>query len=306
MRNKRFASVIMMVALLLVAAGCENKGSGNSEGGNATSNSKGGTPSQVNTETIEIGMNNWAENIAISNMWEQILEKRGFNVELVVSQKGTVWTGIAEGELDLSPEVWLPYTDKPYIKEYKEEVVVGEEPWYKKTGLGLVVPTYVKIDSITDLNAHKQKFDSKIVGIDPGASLMDLTRKALKKYDLQYKLIESSGPGMMSALKKAYDNKEPIVVTLWNPHFAFARYDLKYLKDPKKVYGEGDDIYYMTREGFADDYPKVKKWFDNWKMSHKQLADLMAAINDAGDPKKGAANWIEKNQDLIKTWTPEK
>lgn len=288
---------MVILMMLFSAAGCGNNESGEKSGDEGTSG--------VNTETIEIGMNNWAENVAISNMWKQLLEEAGFNVKLVLSQKGTLWTGIAEGDIDVSPEVWLPYTDKHYIKEYKGKVVIGKNPWYKKTGLGLVVPTYVKIDSIKELNANKKTFDSTIVGIDPGASLMDLTRNAIKKYDLQYDLIESSGPGMMSALKRAYNSKEPIIVTLWNPHHAFANFDLKYLKDPKKVYGEGDDIYYMTRKGFGDDYPKVKKWFDNWHMSHKQLADLMASINDAGDPVKGTANWIEENPDLIKKWVGE-
>lgn len=34
---------------------------------------------------------------------------------------------------------------------------------------GIVVPSYVPIDSIAQLNQYKDKFDKKIIGIEPGA-----------------------------------------------------------------------------------------------------------------------------------------
>ena len=46
-------------------------------------------------------------------------------------------------------------------------------------------PSYMKnINSIEDLNAHKDELDNKIVGIEPGSSLMNLTNKAMKEYDI--------------------------------------------------------------------------------------------------------------------------
>ena len=97
---------------------------------------------------------------------------------------------------------------------------------------------YENINSIEDLNAHKDELENKIVGIEPGSSLMNLTNKAMKEYDIKLKLVQSSEVAMMSELKKAYTKKKPIAVTLWNPHWGFSEFDLKYLKDPKKVYGE--------------------------------------------------------------------
>ena len=66
---------------------------------------------------------------------------------------------------------------------------------------------------------------------------MNLTNKAMKKYDIKLKLVQSSEAALMSELKSIYE-KKPIAVTLWNPHWGFSEFDLKYLKDPKKVYGE--------------------------------------------------------------------
>ncbi|MEK1831636.1 glycine betaine ABC transporter substrate-binding protein [Priestia megaterium] len=37
---------------------------------------------------------------------------------------------------------------------------------------------------------------------------------------------------------------------MWNPHWAFADFDIKYLKDPKNSFGDPDNIYTMTSKEF--------------------------------------------------------
>lgn len=287
-----FTAIILVMSFLI--SGCGAGGNTNTGKGDNNNENKG---------KIEIGLNNWAETIAVSNMWKLILEEKGYDVNLTRSSKSPLWAGVADGDLDVALEVWLPYTDKPLFQKYKKNIEL-KEPWYKGTGLGLVVPEYVKkIDSIEQLNKNKQMFNGKIIGIEPGSSLMKLTEKALKKYNLEYDLVESSGAAMMAQVKDAYDDKEPILVTLWNPHWAFAEYDLKYLKDPKNIYGKGEKIHYMTRTGFEKDHPEVVSWLNQWEMSHQQLATLMAVIKKTGDPAEGATQWIENNRSLVDKWT---
>jgi glycine betaine/proline transport system substrate-binding protein len=251
---------------------------------------------------LRIGLNNWAENVAVSNMWKILLEEKGYDVTLVNAGKSVVYDGVARDNLDMGLEVWLPKTDEPFVSEYEDEIVIQED-WYNGTGLGLVVPTYVDTESITQLNEQADKFDGQIVGIDPGSALMGMTETALEKYELSnYKLISSSGPGMTSQLKRAYRQEEPIVVTLWNPHWAFADFDLKYLEDPENIYGKGEDIYWMSREGLEKDHPEVVRWLNAWHMNDDQLGGLMAVINKEGDPAEGAQKWIENHRDLVNSW----
>ncbi|MGG1685082.1 glycine betaine ABC transporter substrate-binding protein [Pseudalkalibacillus sp. NRS-1564] len=277
--------LVLVIAALSILAAC---GSGESE------ESKG---------TVTFGLNNWAENIAVSNMWKVILEEKGYDIELKSMEKSPVWAGISQGDLDVAAEVWLPTTDKPLYEEYKEDVEM-QETWYEGTGLGLVVPSYMDINSIEELNDKKSELGlEQIVGIDPGASLMEMSRTAVDEYELNYDLVDSSGPAMMSELKKAYEDEEPIIVTLWNPHWAFAEYDLKYLEDPKNVFGEADDIYFMTRTDFSDDHPEIVKWMNNWKMDDDSLGSLMATIKNADDTETGAKQWVEENEELVSQWT---
>jgi glycine betaine/proline transport system substrate-binding protein len=55
---------------------------------------------------------------------------------------------------------------------------------------GLVVPAYVTINSIEELNANKDKFKGEIIGIG-GAGIHANTVKAIDLYGLDYEQITS-------------------------------------------------------------------------------------------------------------------
>ena len=69
---------------------------------------------------------------------------------------------------------------------------------------------------------------------------------------------------MATALGEAIENEEPIIVTGWSPHWKFAKYDLKYLDDPKGVFGEAETINTMVREGLENDMPEAYQVLDNF------------------------------------------
>ncbi|RDD60559.1 glycine betaine ABC transporter substrate-binding protein [Ferruginivarius sediminum] len=260
-------------------------------------------PASADEGELRIGLNNWAENVAVSNMWKILLEEKGYDVELISAGKSVIYDGVARKNLDIGLEVWMPTTDKPFYSKYEDRIAL-QDAWYRGTGLGLVVPAYVdEVDTIPELKANAEMFDEKIVGIDPGSALMGLTEDAIDAYGLEdFELVASSGPGMTSALKKAIRQDEPVVVTLWNPHWAFADFDLKYLKDPKNVYGQGENIHWMSHMDLKDENPKVVEWLNAWDMNDQQLGGLMAVINEVGDPAKGASQWIGNNRELVDSW----
>lgn len=252
--------------------------------------------------TLRIGTNNWAENIAVANMWQQLLEEKGYEVELSPVSKSVLFSALGQGDLDLTLETWLPTTDAPFLEPYKDAIAIHEQ-WYEGTGMGLMVPDYVDIDSIEELGDRGDEFNATIVGIDAGSAIAALTDDVIDEYGLSsFHQSNSSEPAMMAALGDAYRHREPIVVTLWNPHWAFAQYDLKYLDDPQNIYGDSENIFWMSRQGFATAYPDVTAMLDAWHMDDDQLSGLMAEIEQAGDPAKGAHAWIASHRGLVDRW----
>lgn len=159
--------------------------------------------------------------------------------------------------------------------------------------------------SDSDTQSVREKFDGKIIGIDPGAGIMKATDNALQEYGLDYEVMEGSGATMTAALKQAIDNEEWIVVTGWTPHWKFARWDLKFLEDPKKVYGEAETINTIVRQGLKEDMPEVYAVCDAFHWDGQQIGSAMGLAEELGDDQSAARQWVQENQELVNTWLPE-
>ena len=250
---------------------------------------------------------NWAEGIAYTNLAKAVLEeKMGYEVEITSASVGPAYTAVANGDQDAFMETWLPVLHADYYEQFKEDIVdLGVV--YEGTQSGLVVPQYVSIDSISQLNSVKNEFDSEITGIDAGAGVMKTTNNVIEKYNLDYDLISSSGPAMTSALQKAYKDQEPIVVTGWKPHWMFGRFDLKFLKQSSdKMMWKKGDIHIMGRKNLKDDKPELASFLSNMKLTDSQLADLMVKIknNESKDKYAVAKEWMNNNESAIESWIP--
>jgi glycine betaine/proline transport system substrate-binding protein len=184
-----------------------------------------------------------------------------------------VFDGVATGELDLFLDVWLPGTHAEYWDEYGDDVVdLGI--WYEPATLELTVPQYVVdehgIESLEDLAENPDVLDGEIVGIEPGAGMMEILQDeedgVLVTYGMEddFEVLESSTPAMRSELAAAIEAEEPIVVTLWSPHPDYALHDLHRLEDPEGAWGEEEQLHAIARQGFDEDFPEVTTWLENF------------------------------------------
>lgn len=285
-------------ALFLTTAvfGCALAGCGaNSENSEA--------PEQTEKETINLAYVNWAEGVAMTNLAKVVLEeKMGYNVELTMADAAPIYISLASGDQDAFLDAWLPITHESYMEEYGDDLDdLG--PNFEGAKIGLVVPSYMNINSITELNDIAEELEGQIIGIDSGAGIMNRADEAIGTYALDLDLIAGSGPAMTAALSTAIEDEAPIVVTGWTPHWKFARWDLKFLEDPEGVFGEAEHINTITRKGLSEDMPEVAEFFKSFYMDGQQLGDLMGAISDSDeDPDVVAKAWMEENEDLINSW----
>lgn len=147
-----------------------------------------------------------------------------------------------------------------------------------------------------------ETFDWQIQGIDPGAGLMAATHTVLEEYDLEgWELIEASDAAMSAALRSAYNNQEPIIVTGWTPHWKFAAFDLRYLDDPLGIYGGEEYISTLVRQGLEDDAPSAFAFLDNF---YWEPDDMSAVMVDALESsfEEAAADWVANNPDTVAAW----
>jgi glycine betaine/proline transport system substrate-binding protein len=261
---------------------------------------------------LRIGWTAWSDAEAVTRLAAKILETRlNQPVELVLLDIGVQYQGIANGDIDAMLMAWLPLTHAPYMAKVGNQVVdLG--PLYTRARLGWVVPDYVpkeQLNSIADLTNRDigRKLGRQIYGIDPGAGLMQASEKTLKEYGLdRYRLISSSGAAMTAALSRAIRRKQWIVVTGWNPHWMFSRWQLRYLEDPKGTLGGRERIHALVRKGFYQDFPaEITEFLARMFIPMKELEAMMAAAEESGYDN-ATEDYIKNHATRIDYWVSGK
>jgi glycine betaine/proline transport system substrate-binding protein len=254
--------------------------------------------------SVELLYVEWAGEVAATYVAQVLLEEMGYSVTATSVSAAAMWEGIAAGAADAHLAAWLPGTHGEYLEQTEDRLEVLS-PILEGARIGLLVPTYVDIDTVEEIEEHADRFDNRIVGIDPGAGLMQATEEAIEVYGLDsVELIEGSDATMVAELDRAYNDEDWIVVTGWTPHIKEAMFDLKYLEDPELVFGEEEYVAAVVREGLAEDMPEVYEFLDNFYWTPDQVASLMLINDEGGDPYDNAKAWVEDNRDIVEDWLP--
>ena len=253
--------------------------------------------------------NGWDESLASSLLWKNILDSKGYNVTLEYADPAPVFQAVADGDYDLVTDVWLPATHASYLEEFGDSIVeVG--PWFEGAALTVAVNADAPISSLAELSdpAVAAEFGNRIVGIEPGAGLTAaVDNNGIPTYGLEgMDFLTSSTPAMLAELDTATNKGENIIITLWEPHWAYGAYDLKNLEDPEGTLGDAESISTYSRTGFADDFPMVNEWMTNFTMSSDLLYDLenkLQAADGESDYEGIVNDWVAAHQEWVDSLT---
>ncbi len=260
------------------------------------------SPAEAAGKQVRLAYVEWADAVAATTILKQVLEEKGYTVKTVPLAAAAMWQAVATGDADASVAAWLPVTQAAYYDKLKDRLeLLG--PNVTGAKIGWVVPAFSPLTSIEDLKTRAAEVDGKVIGIDPGAGVMKSSEAAIKAYGLPVRLVDGSDATMTSALKNAIRQKKDVVVTGWTPHWIFARYELKYLTDPKKVFGEDESVNTIVRKGLKDDLPEVYAILRKFKLGIKDEEAMMAQNEERGaKPDETAAKWIAGHRATVDSW----
>ncbi|MCH8562703.1 glycine betaine ABC transporter substrate-binding protein [Nesterenkonia sp. YGD6] len=255
--------------------------------------------------TVTLGIiPSWTDGLSMAYLWQGILEDEGYDVEIEeINDAAPLYTGVAQGDIDVYPSAWPEVTHAEYMDEYGDDLEdLGA--YYEGAVLTLAVPEYTEIDSIAELADNAEDFNGQVIGIEPGSGHMGVTANdVFPTYGLDenFELVESSTAAMLTELGSAIDDEEDIVVTLWRPFYAYGNFDLKDLEDPEGALGEPETLNFIANSEFSSEFPEVAEWMGSFTLSDEEYAELEdMMVNEYADNEEEAAQaWMEDNADMI-------
>lgn len=316
----RFGGIAAAAMLTLSACGASNSGGGSSDGSDSAAAEMDWSKCEPGTagtdlDSLEVDenkkvsfavFNGWDETFASVYTVKNLLEKDGYDVEVQELEAGPAYSAVAQGDVDFHMDMMMPTTHASYYDQVKDDVDL-QGCWYGAAQNTIAVNEDSPAKTIEDLKTMADEYDNTLYGIEAGAGLTKATKeKVIPDYgleDLEYKI--SSTPAMLAQVKKSTDAGENVAVTLWHPNWAYSKFPMRDLEDPKNSLGDKEILYNIGNKDSVKKFPYVSQVVKNFAMTEEQLADLEALMFSADEydgetPEKAVAEWLDDNPDFEK------
>lgn len=251
---------------------------------------------------IKLGNEEWAVSRSLNYLGKVILEKNGFEAEIVDTDIESIYGGLNSGKIDLFLDTWVE-GHGVYLYEFKDVEDLGAI--YKGCKLGIAVPSYFDVDSISDLLRDSSSYGNMFYGEEKDAGVMISSMTAMKQYGLNPEIVHMSEDQLINQMRLMIDNKQNFVTGAWKPHWKIEEFDLKFLVDTTHSFIENDEIHKYARAGFKKDYPEAARVLSKITFTEEEMATYLLHLKgatEAADLEARINQWLSENPEKSKNW----
>ncbi len=290
---------------------------------------------------LVVAMPNWPSGQVTANIIKSAL-KKDLSLDVEVREMGTMtaFAGLASGQVDIHPEVWLPnlaslvgrYAGKDGPVQIAD---IGVSAWQ---GICTTRQTVEKtgIRAVADLLDPKKTaaFDTDgdgqgemWVGAETWSSTaIERIRASSYGYAKTMRLLQMPEEMGMAAVDAAEATGKPIIFACYSPHVVFKLHDIVKLDEPAydaakwHVVLPADDPDWLSKssapvawdkahfhiayaKALATRKPEVTKFLESIDFTPEEIIEMSYAVEvDRQLPAAYAESWVAKNGDRVAKW----
>ena len=273
-------------------------------------------------EPIKLAMLEWTGAQISAQLAGHILEKAGYKVEYVTAGNFPQFSGLADGTLSASVEVWMNNVGDIYPKALEAGQIASAGLLGLETREGWIYPKFMETmcPGLPDWTALKTpECVAALATADtlPQGRFLDYpadwgSRAATIIADnaLPLTAVPSGSEGALVAeLRSAEAAKTPLMMMFWAPHFALADADVGWVNMPPCVDTSNEhcitppSVEKITWSGFAEKWPAAYEIIKAFKVNTADQQQMMARVDDKGEALGTvAADWVASNEAVWKPW----
>lgn len=261
--------------------------------------------SKTQCKKIRFSTIGWTDITASTAIASEILQLLGYETKTINLSLPMTFASLKNNDVDIFLGNWMP-TMKADITPYQNQgsiETIGTV--LKGAKYTLAVPKYVfdaGVKSFKDLHKHKDKFQGKIYGLEPGNDGNRIISNIIQgnNFNLKnWKLVESSEQAMLMEVLQSAKRNKWIVFLGWEPHPMNKMIQISYLTDGDLYFGPhegGATVYINSRKNYSKECPEISKFFSNFNLSIEDEYQMMNMIIDQNiSPNIAAKKWIKNN-----------
>ncbi len=296
--------------------------------------SAGASFSEVESQDpIKITTQHWSGVVISATIMSEVLKKAGYNTELVQADYLAQFAGLKTGDLDLAMEIWST-TGKDALDEatatgnvvnFGETGMVAREEWWYPEYMeercpGL--PDWHALLNCADAFASPETApNGRYLGAPVTAGGYDEER--IQALNLPFEVVHAgTDAALFTELQAAYERQDPILLWIYQPHWAPAKYKGKFVEFPPydpacytdPAWGENKDMAYdcgkpqgpVWKAGWAGletKWPGAAKIIRAYQMSNDDMENMIYQVDVEGQAIDAVvADWLTKNETVWQAW----
>ena len=286
-------------------------------------------------DPIKITLHDWTGQFITSKIMGEVLKKAGYNVEYVQADYLAQFAGLKTGDLTLAMEIWATTGQEALdeavasgkVENLGETGMLAKEEWWfpeymkeKCPGLpdwtALKEPACVEAFSTAE-TAPKGRYLSGPVtwgGFD---------EERVEALGLDFEVVHAgTDAALFAELESAYQRQAPIMLWIYSPHWAPAKYKGEWVDFPKyepacytdPAWGINPDathdcgkpsgpIWKAGWVGIKDKWPGAYKAIKAFNITSDEMNAMVGEVDlDGKEVDAVVADWVAKNEATWKKW----
>jgi glycine betaine/proline transport system substrate-binding protein len=278
---------------------------------------------------IVLVQNSWTASALDAAIAKILIEEHlGNSVEITAIDENTMFSGLADDDLDACLELWpsgvtadlQAYFDDGSVVEIGKLGAVGRIGWYVPAYVQERFPETATWEAFLDPDLCREFASAetgnlgRFLGTDPSYSQYD--EAIIENLGLHLQVVYSgSEAATVAALDSAFAAEEPILMYWWVPTAAAAKYDLVEVElppytdecyaDPAKIacaYPE-DVLVKIASAQLAEKDPAVSNFLAWFTLTNDDQLSMLPAVEIDGQPADEiAAQWVADHEDTWTSW----
>lgn len=284
-------------------------------------------------DPIRLTLHDWTGQLITTTIMGEVLQEAGYTIEYVQADYLAQFAGLKTGDLHVAMEMWETTGREAMDEAIATGNVVNlgdsgmfaiEEWWYpayvKELCPGL--PDWQALNDCADVFATPETAPSgRYLGGPVTWGGFDDER--VEALDLDYEVIHAgTDAALFAELESAYQRQAPILLWVYQPHWAVAKYEGEWVEFPEYTaecyedpsWGINPDMAYDCGKprgpiwkvgwaGLEEKWPGAHKAISSFDVSTEEMAGMIAqadlegvAIDDV------VAEWLAANEERWRAW----
>ncbi len=285
------------------------------------------------SDPIKLTLHDWSGQLITTKLMGEVLKEAGYNVEYVQADYIAQFAGLKTGDLHVAMEIW----ETTGREAMDEAFATGDVVNLGETGLQAIeewwYPAYMKErcpglpnwEALKDCAEEFSTPETAPFGRYLGGPVTwgGFDEERVEALGLDFEVVHAgTDAALFAELEAAYQRQDPIILWVYAPHWAPAKYDGEFVEFPPfspECYSDPSvgvnadaaydcgkprgPIWKVSWAGVADKWPGAAKAIENFKLSNADYGAMVTEVDlDGKSVDDTVAAWMADNKATWSGW----